>query len=772
MPAGYAAKLQPAASVDLDEVRIHTGGNAAAAARSLEASAFTIGNHVVFGEGAYRPGTAAGDALIAHELTHVEQQAVDGPRVQRSPDPTPRLHKRDRCGKYKVPEDPCAGLASKKQRARLPEGRGYEPALDVVAQALDMPKDSPGEYVELVKIAVCKLTPAQAADVRDSFERRLGTAGKKFGELSTASRCKILFALDARVAEGVARKREILEETIAEEQKAEARRKEKEAETAQRRREEQAKRDRENFEKAGRTDWLSALMPLHTRAYRIQYSNYIQDPLLKFNAGVAERAASVPLAAAVTEPVARPIATILEFLECMFMRIRGESVDAIFDSFRSHPIDALEFPFAFNKGVVIGMKDEIVGIAELIKDLITDPLKMLEEAEKLLKLLWSPNSFEIACALGQDLGEHFDKHLLKLAGQGPSAIGEELGKLAGPFVFWTLVSLVAPYITAAVKGTKLFKRLLKLLKELGESFPGIEKLIKKKKKHHGDGGERKGNGSEHDTDKPPESEKPPEGGEGMGEGTRTVGEKKHLEIDGEHHELFMVDEQGRISFRLCSDDCGPVVEKLRVTRDAIPDTPENAAVRTKLADLMKEGEQLEASFNKTSDRKTWNARASEYAAKLEAAAKEFPKEMGSMAGARIPVPGDVDYKGKVPPKSWRITPKGEGAHLIERVNTKGRSQLAKFDKANTPRFYPDGTPEQAGQAHLRIHDATKNAEIKLQGGNPSMTDDQLLNAYRKAYSDPSLDGIRGDLRLPDGTVVAKGVTVKDAFEKLLNWGGL
>ena len=257
----------------------------------------------------------------------------------------------------------------------------------------------------------------------------------------------------------------------------------------------------------------------------------------------------------------------------------------------------------------------------------------------------------------------------------------------------------------------------------------------------------------------------------MHEGEQTVGEPNKIDIDGEHHELFMVDEQGRLSFRLCSRDCGPVVDKLRATLDGIPDTPENAGVRQRLRDLMKEGERLEESFKKTSDRKTWNTQADEYAAKIEAAGKEFPNEMGTMAGARVPVPGDVGHTGKLPPKSWKLTPSGEGAHLVERVNTRGRSALSKFDKPNTPRFYPDGIPEQAGQAHLRIHDASKKAGIKLQGGNPLMTDDQLLNAYRSAYSDSSLDGIRGDLRLPDGTVVAKGVSVKDAFEKLLQWNG-
>ncbi|MDQ4048465.1 MAG: DUF4157 domain-containing protein, partial [Actinomycetota bacterium] len=36
--------------------------------------AFTVGSDVFFAAGEYRPGTPAGDELIAHELTHVVQQ--------------------------------------------------------------------------------------------------------------------------------------------------------------------------------------------------------------------------------------------------------------------------------------------------------------------------------------------------------------------------------------------------------------------------------------------------------------------------------------------------------------------------------------------------------------------------------------------------------------------------------------------------------------------------------------------------------------------------
>jgi hypothetical protein len=42
--------------------------------RSVSARAFTTGADIYFGRGEYRPGTSAGDELIAHELTHVVQQ--------------------------------------------------------------------------------------------------------------------------------------------------------------------------------------------------------------------------------------------------------------------------------------------------------------------------------------------------------------------------------------------------------------------------------------------------------------------------------------------------------------------------------------------------------------------------------------------------------------------------------------------------------------------------------------------------------------------------
>jgi hypothetical protein len=60
---------------DFSQVRLHTDSQAANSARSMNAKAYTVGSDIVFGGGEYSPGSIEGHRLIAHELTHVVQQA-------------------------------------------------------------------------------------------------------------------------------------------------------------------------------------------------------------------------------------------------------------------------------------------------------------------------------------------------------------------------------------------------------------------------------------------------------------------------------------------------------------------------------------------------------------------------------------------------------------------------------------------------------------------------------------------------------------------------
>ncbi|MFN8524431.1 MAG: DUF4157 domain-containing protein [Chloroflexota bacterium] len=66
-------------------VRIHTEPSAARMAAALNARAFTVGSHIMFGRGQFAPGTTAGQRLLGHELGH----ATTGDRVllQRQPLP-------------------------------------------------------------------------------------------------------------------------------------------------------------------------------------------------------------------------------------------------------------------------------------------------------------------------------------------------------------------------------------------------------------------------------------------------------------------------------------------------------------------------------------------------------------------------------------------------------------------------------------------------------------------------------------------------------------
>jgi hypothetical protein len=68
------SRMETAFGAPFGSVRIHDDAEAAALSSDLNARAFTVGQHVAFGGGEYRPGNPVGDALLAHELAHTLQQ--------------------------------------------------------------------------------------------------------------------------------------------------------------------------------------------------------------------------------------------------------------------------------------------------------------------------------------------------------------------------------------------------------------------------------------------------------------------------------------------------------------------------------------------------------------------------------------------------------------------------------------------------------------------------------------------------------------------------
>ena len=79
--------FEPRFGYDLRSIRVHTDAESAASARALGATAFTVGSDIAFDCGRYAPETSDGRALLAHELTHVIQQASSGPLIHRQVNP-------------------------------------------------------------------------------------------------------------------------------------------------------------------------------------------------------------------------------------------------------------------------------------------------------------------------------------------------------------------------------------------------------------------------------------------------------------------------------------------------------------------------------------------------------------------------------------------------------------------------------------------------------------------------------------------------------------
>lgn len=83
------AFMEPRFGRDFSRVRVHTDRQAQQSARRQHAHAYTVGHHIAFAPGRFAPGSPEGRHLLAHELTHVVQQAGRGAgAVQRKGDGT------------------------------------------------------------------------------------------------------------------------------------------------------------------------------------------------------------------------------------------------------------------------------------------------------------------------------------------------------------------------------------------------------------------------------------------------------------------------------------------------------------------------------------------------------------------------------------------------------------------------------------------------------------------------------------------------------------
>ena len=82
LPGDVRKRFESSLGADLSGVRVHTGAESAAAAESVGAKAYAVGQDIHFGAGQYDPSSREGLFLIAHEVAHTVQQSSSTPSRQ------------------------------------------------------------------------------------------------------------------------------------------------------------------------------------------------------------------------------------------------------------------------------------------------------------------------------------------------------------------------------------------------------------------------------------------------------------------------------------------------------------------------------------------------------------------------------------------------------------------------------------------------------------------------------------------------------------------
>lgn len=83
LDAPTRAFMEPRFGHAFARVRVHDDARAAESARAVGAEAYAVGDHLVFAQGRYAPGSRPGLRLLAHELAHVVQDEGRGAGVRR-----------------------------------------------------------------------------------------------------------------------------------------------------------------------------------------------------------------------------------------------------------------------------------------------------------------------------------------------------------------------------------------------------------------------------------------------------------------------------------------------------------------------------------------------------------------------------------------------------------------------------------------------------------------------------------------------------------------
>jgi hypothetical protein len=175
LPQSEQEFFEPRFAADFSQVRVHADTQAAATARAVNARAFTLGRHIVFGNGAYQPTTSEGKKLLAHELAHVIQQSGEPNQLASSRS----LIQRDDVERMSITPQYALGLSDEQLSEQI----------RILRELTQAPETSPSpEFQGEVDVAHSNLLILQGEQrCRRSEKRRSRIQGTNWGGFRQAS---------------------------------------------------------------------------------------------------------------------------------------------------------------------------------------------------------------------------------------------------------------------------------------------------------------------------------------------------------------------------------------------------------------------------------------------------------------------------------------------------------------------------------------------------------------------------------------------------------
>ncbi|HSL71949.1 MAG TPA: DUF4157 domain-containing protein, partial [Longimicrobiales bacterium] len=155
---------------DFSRVRVHDDARAAESADAVNARAYTVGSHVVFGAGEYQRGSTESRKLLAHELAHVVQQS-GAPREsgKAAPQPGLQMAAATAIGGEHDPEE----LEAEAVAERVTQGLAHGNAPPALAQKPGMLQRVARANAPTLNLAVAPAAPV-TAPARASFATGFG----------------------------------------------------------------------------------------------------------------------------------------------------------------------------------------------------------------------------------------------------------------------------------------------------------------------------------------------------------------------------------------------------------------------------------------------------------------------------------------------------------------------------------------------------------------------------------------------------------------------